>query len=146
MLPHWARLSPSDRVQGSVSPVVPARDHAPAVIWGANDETRLLLRGLLRLHRHPVLYEARTIGDFDGMPPGDGVRILMVDVEGSAGDWSAELARTLERHPDLRAVVILPPRRDPASEAAAYRAGARAVLSRPFSIQELLRALERAQA
>ena len=124
----------------------PTGNSTPAVLWGANEETRLLLRGLLRLHRHPIVYEARSADDFVGLPSGDGCRILLVDVDGSTGDWASDLARTLERHPDLRSVVILPPRPDPASEAAAYRVGAKAVLVRPFSIQDLMRALERAVA
>ena len=118
--------------------------HAPAVIWGENEETRLLLRGLLRLHRHPVVHEAASVDDLERLPPTSGPCLLLCDVpSGEDGRRATELASVLERHPELRAIVILPSG-TPASEVEARRIGARAVLPRPFAIQEFAQALERA--
>ena len=116
--------------------------HAPAVIWGENDETRLLLRGLLRLHRHPVVQEVASVDELERLPSTSGPCILLYDAPAGDGPWATELASVLERHPELRAIVILPPG-TPVGEVDAHRVGARAVLPRPFAIQEFARALER---
>ncbi len=116
----------------------PAIRTAPAVLWGSNDDTRLLLRGLLRLYRFPVIYEARSLEDLEQLPTASEPRLLLRDLEAKGGDWSGELASALRLHTELRAVVILPPGL-PAAEAEALRAGAKAVLPRPFAIREFLR-------
>lgn len=143
MSSRGSQFAPSEKVLtgdfGAPRPPEPV----PAVLWGPDDDTRLLLRGLLRLHRYPVAYEARTIEELEQLPSSVQPRLLLVDVPVEAGHWSAELERALRVHIDLRPVVILPAGR-PAAEAEAIRAGARAVLPRPFVIQEFVRALAKA--
>ncbi len=109
-----------------------------AVLLGTNDDTRLLLRGLIRLHRHRVALEARTIDELEGLPPSTRPRVLIQDVDAEDDRWSDELRFALDRHPDLRAVVLLPT--DGTSlRAEALRAGASAVIVRPFAVRELVR-------
>ena len=143
MSSRGSQFAPSEKVLtsefGAARPIEPV----PAVLWGPDDDTRLLLRGLLRLHRYPVAYEARTIEDLEQLPTSYQPRLLLMDVPVEAGHWSAELERALRVHIDLRPVVILPAGR-PAAEAEAIRAGARAVLPRPFVIQEFVRAVAKA--
>lgn len=118
----------------------------PTVLCGENGDHRLLLRGLLRLYRHPVVYEARTLDDLESLPSSLEPRILLFDVEDGDDDrWVAGLRLVLERHSELRAVVILPSG-DSEGGSHARAAGARAVLPRPFAIQDLVRTLERAVA
>lgn len=119
-----------------------SRTFAPAVIWGRNDETRLLLRGLLRLHRHPVVFEAETPAEMDRLPASSEPRLLLYDIEAGDGAWARQLTSALERHPELRAIVILPSAQS-TLEPEARRAGARRVLLRPFAIIEFAQALER---
>ena len=137
------RLAPSEIALGrSLSEGGAGGDHTPAVILGRDEETRLLLRGLLRLHRHPVVHEATTVEELGKLPSATGHRILLYDVLAGDDRWAAALTSVLEQHPDMRAVVILPPGAT-TPEGEAQRAGARAVLARPFAIQEFARALER---
>ncbi len=136
------RFAPSETALGRSVPEGAAGDHTPAVILGRDEETRLLLRGLLRLHRHPVVQEAATVEELGELPSAAGHRILLYDVPAGDDRWATDLTSVLARHPDLRAVVILPPG-TVTPEGEAQRAGARAILARPFAIQEFARALER---
>ena len=142
MSSRGSKFSPSEKSlsgAGAAGPTTPI----PAVVWGPNDDTRLLLRGLLRLNRHAVVYEARTLGDLELLPPSTQPRLLLVDVGADGGRWSDELARAVQLHSELRPLAILPAGR-PDLEAQALRAGARAVLARPFAIQDFVRALAKA--
>ncbi|MGD0249324.1 MAG: hypothetical protein ABSB97_00295 [Thermoplasmata archaeon] len=126
------------------TPAGPDRQGAiPTVLWGRNEDTRLLLRGLLRLNRYPIVHEAATLDDLQGLPVSDGPRLLVVDAETEEGNWYEDIAAALREHSELRAVVILP-RDARGTEDLARAAGARVVLSRPFAIQDLVAALERA--
>lgn len=116
-----------------------------AVVCGRNEETRLLLRGLLRLHRFRVVQEVGTVDDLDRLGPASEPTVLVFDAESEVGAWDRELARALGAHPALRAVVILP-RGSSTSEARARTAGASAVVARPFAIRELVEGVERAAA
>ncbi len=109
-----------------------------AVLLGTNDDTRLLLRGLIRLHRHRVALEARSIDELDSLVPSGRSRVLIQDVDPEDDRWSDELRFALDRHPDLRALVLLPTDGS-AMRAEAIRAGASAVIVRPFAVRELIR-------
>jgi len=108
-----------------------------AVLLGANDDTRLLLRGLLRLHRHRIVLEAKSVDDLRQLPPADGPRVLLQDVDDDDERWSEDLAGALRDHPELRAVVLLPSDGG-GLRAEAMRSGARGVIVRPFSIRDLV--------
>jgi len=114
----------------------------PAVLLGGSEDTRLLLRGLLRLHRHRVLLEAPTRDGIDRLPPSPETKILIMDAGSSDADqWANDLSSTLHSRTDLHALVILP-RADPALETRARQAGAQAILVRPFGIHDFVEAVD----
>ncbi len=115
-----------------------------AVLCGRNEETRLLLRGLLRLHRYRVLQEASTPGELDARPPTTDPVALVLDAESEVAPWDAQLAEALQRRPEFRGVVILPRGAPPSCSDRARAAGARSVVARPFAIRDLIDALDRA--
>ncbi len=131
--------------EGSGPGALPAPEGRPveAVLLSRNDDTRLLLRGLLRLHHHRIVLEARTVDELRELAPGLGPRLLLQDVDTEDERWSDELAVVLHDHPDLRAVVLLPSEGG-GLRAEAMRVGARAVIVRPFAIRELMRLVEEA--
>jgi DNA-binding NarL/FixJ family response regulator len=110
------------------------------VLWGKDVDTRLLLRGLLRLHRHPVVHEAASLEELIRLPASEDPKILVVAVESGDDRWERDLTTAVKRHPELRPVVILP-RESAALEPRALAAGARAVIVRPFAIRDFVRAL-----
>lgn len=112
----------------------------PTVLLGGNEDNRLLLRGLLRLHHYPVVLETADPSDLDRLPPSAGSGVLILDTELTGRPWEADLRAALKSHPELRALVILP-RGAPSLETSAYAAGAKGVLVRPFAIRDLVRAV-----
>jgi len=111
-------------------------------VLGGSEDSRLLLRGLLRLHRHRVLLEGPTHEGIDRVPPSPEAKVLVLDAgTGKGNDWLAELAAALRGRSDLSAVVILPSA-DAALEARARQAGAKAVLVRPFAIRDFIQAVD----
>jgi len=136
--------TPSEKAAGGPAspPAATPPNTAPAVLLGGSEDTRLLLRGLLRLHRHRVLLEAPTREGIDRLPPSPETKILIMDAGSSSGDqWADELSSTLHSRTDLRALVILS-RADPALETRARQAGAQAVLVRPFGIHDFVEAVD----
>lgn len=143
MVVDRAKLSSSESAiarKGDEAPVSAVT--VPAVVLSANEDTRLLLRGLLRLNRHPVVFEGRAAEELDGVPPGEGPRILLLDGDAVPGGWESAIRVALAREPSLR-VILLTPDRSPALAARAREAGARTVLVRPFAIAEFIEALAR---
>lgn len=125
-----------------MAPPAPAPVGAPAIVLGGSEDTRLLLRGLLRLHRHRVLLEAPTREGVDRLPPSDEAKILILDTGPAKGDsWVEELTALLRGRTDLHALVILPSP-DPALETRARQAGAKFVLVRPFAIRDFIHAVD----
>jgi len=116
----------------------------PAIVLGGSEDTRLLLRGLLRLHRHRVLLEAPAGEGLDRLPPSEETKILIFDTGTAKGDtWPEDLARALRGRTDLHPLVILPTP-DPALEARARQAGAKSILVRPFAIRDFIQAVDAA--
>lgn len=123
-------------------PSAPPPFSSPAIVLGGSDDTRLLLRGLLRLHRHRVLLEAPTREGLAHVPVSPELKILVLDVGTDPGEgWSEALGEALRSRSDLRALVILPSA-DPALETRARQAGARATLVRPFAIRDFIEAVD----
>ena len=136
-------LSPAEKsAAGAATVTTPPATTLPAVLLGGNEDTRLLLRGLLRLHRHRVLLEAPGPEGIERLPPSPETKILVVDA-GSEADpkWAEQLSGILRSRSDLRALVILPSP-DVALESRARAAGARAVLVRPFAIHDFVEAVD----
>ncbi len=132
-----------DAVGGDAAPPPRPDGSLDAVIFGANDDTRLLLRGLLRLQRHQVILEAATVDATREIPAGDRPRVLLFDVDAADDRWSEDLRAILEMHPDLRTLVLLPHDRSALREEAG-RVGARAVIVRPFQVRDLVRLVDEA--
>jgi len=129
--------------EGAPPGSAPQRNRAApveAVLWGENVDTRLLLRGLLRLHRHPVVHEAASLEELLRLPASEDPKILVVAVEPEDGGWERDLTAALKLHPELHPVVILP-RESAALGPRALAAGARVVVVRPFAIREFVDAL-----
>lgn len=127
---------------GSAAPVPPAPGGAPAIVLGGSEDTRLLLRGLLRLHRHRVLLEAPTREGMERLPHSPEMKILVLDIGSDKGEtWADDLASLLKARTDLKALVILPSS-DPALEAKARKAGAQMTLVRPFAIRDFVEAVD----
>jgi len=111
-------------------------------VLGGSEDTRLLLRGLLRLHRHRVLLEAPTQEGVDRIPVSSETKILVLDAGADKAEaWAEMLASLLHARSDLHALVILPSS-DPGLETRARQAGAQATLVRPFAIRDFIEAVD----
>lgn len=109
-------------------------------IVGGNTETRLLLRGLLRLHRQKVLSEGGNPACLQRLPDSPPPDVLLLDVDLEEAEWAAALRQALTSHPGLRAV-LLTPSRSPRVEQLAREAGVVALVRRPFAVHELIEAV-----
>lgn len=129
--------------EGSTGPTsdAPSWEGVPAVLWGPNEDTRLLLRGLLRLHRCTVVHEVASLGELLALPPQPAPTILVVDAETDDAEWDRDLPAAIAQHPELRALVVLPAGGG-FSESRARAAGASNVVARPFAIRDFVRAVE----
>jgi AmiR/NasT family two-component response regulator len=114
---------------------------ADTVIVGGNDETRLLLRGLLRLHRFRVVGETRSAEELDPLAEPLGPRVLLLVVEGEGANWPEELATARERQSGLLPLLIVS-QLTPDLESQARAAGVLRILARPFTIRDLIAAVE----
>lgn len=114
-----------------------------AVIWGPNEDTRLLLRGLLKLCHCPSVEEIADPTALDTLPTLTGPTVLVIDIEGRGAEWEGELRSALTAHPELRAIVLLP--REGGPDPTGPRAiGACEVLRRPFTVPDFARAVNAA--
>jgi DNA-binding NarL/FixJ family response regulator len=111
-----------------------------AVVVAGDEETRVLLRGLLRLHHF------RVDGEAEGAQQGiDLVRehrptLMVADVnlaEGSSSQLVAEVRRVA---PEMRVILVAPASRPP-SPTGPDDGGPDAVLLRPFRIRQFAEAL-----
>jgi DNA-binding NarL/FixJ family response regulator len=114
----------------------------PTVVIGADEDHRRLVRGLLLMNHRPIALEAPSLGAVPGLLAGANARILVFDVLRENDRWSDELKATLQARPELSALVLLP-LDEPSDRSSAARAGARAVLTRPFTSREFLEAVDR---
>ena len=138
-----AFLTASEKVAvAPAPPPTPPPSGAPAIVLGGSEDSRLLLRGLLRLHRHRVLLEAPTREGAERIPSTPETKILVLDAGTDKGEgWAEVLASLLRSRTDIQALVILPSS-DPALETRARQAGARATLVRPFAIRDFIEAVD----
>ena len=105
----------------------------PAVLWGVNEDTRLLLRGLLQLYRCPSVHEVSNLDELEALPSLSAPTVLVFDAE--SPEWESDLASALSARPELRGLVILP--RDATTlESRARAAGASEIIYRPFAVHD----------
>ena len=111
---------------------------ASAVVVAGDEETRVLLRGLLRLHHFRVDGEAEGATQCLELIREHHPTLLVADVnlaEGSSTSLVAEARRTA---PQLRVILVAPASRPPAPTA---DHGPDVVLLRPFRIRQFAEAL-----
>src|SRR5215472_6589719 len=110
------------------------------IIVGGSDETRLLLRGLLRLHRQRVLGEGTTSTYLSTLAEQPEPSVLLLDVDLEQSEWLSAVRQAVARCKNLRAV-LLTPSRSPRVEELARQAGISALVRRPFAVHELIDAV-----
>jgi CheY-like chemotaxis protein len=111
-----------------------------AIVVAGDEETRVLLRGLLRLHHFRVDGEAEGATQALELIKEHRPNLVVADVtltEGSAGTLVAETRRLL---PDTRIVLVAPASRPPPPNPDPSRAP-HVVLLRPFRIRQFAEAL-----
>jgi DNA-binding NarL/FixJ family response regulator len=108
---------------------------------GGTPDDRLLLRGLLRLHRHRVAAEIPAVDALRDLVPSDERKVLIFQVDPTGAGWCDDLAAALARDPSMLAVVLTRGR-SPEFDRRATGAGARAVLQRPFTVRDLVATVE----
>jgi DNA-binding NarL/FixJ family response regulator len=113
---------------------------ATAIVVAGDEETRVLLRGLLRLHHFRVDGEAEGASHALELMRDHRPALLVTDVnlaEGSAGALVADARAIL---PNLRVILVAPASRPPTpAPDAAHRPDV--VLLRPFRIRQFAEAL-----
>ena len=114
-------------------------------VIGGNDETREVLRAILRLHHHRVKGEGRGCRDAQRLLQGGFAGVLIVDAELADGSWAEILESARRATPRIASILVSPFYGDEFEEKA-RKLGAGAVLLRPFEIPELLDALSKAAA
>jgi DNA-binding NarL/FixJ family response regulator len=105
-----------------------------AVVVAGDEETRVLLRGLLRLHHVQVLGEAAGSTAGVGLLRTHHPTLLVADASLAEGSCASLVAGARETGPAIRVVVLTPDRRRGLPELGAARPDA--VLTRPFRIHE----------
>lgn len=126
--------------EGSDARTVPEVDPPmpTAVVVAGDDQTRVLFRGLLRLHHF------RVVGETGGATEGDELvrhfqpTVLIADTTLSEGSLAALLPSTRDRSPATRIIVVQPTVRsispDPAPRPDA-------TLTRPFRVKDFVDAI-----
>ena len=110
-----------------------------AVVVAADEETRVLLRGLLRLHHFRVLGEADGYTAALQMVRERHPSLVVADVNLSEGSPASLIAEVREADPGLRVVLVAPASRPPPMTDSPGRPDA--VLLRPFRIRQFAEAL-----
>jgi hypothetical protein len=110
-------------------------------IVGGSEETRLLLRGLTRLHHHRVVFEGAAPDSLKDLPAGGDALTILFDVDIDSTDWPTPIGAALKAHPARRGILIAPTR-SPRIEQRAKELGFAAVLRRPFAVHELVEVLQ----
>jgi DNA-binding NarL/FixJ family response regulator len=111
-----------------------------AVVVAGDEETRVLLRGLLRLHHFRVEGEAEGAGQALELLRDHRPSLLLADVNLAEGSPAALVGDARALLPQLRIVLVAPASRPPPLTAGGAR-GPDVVLLRPFRIRQLAEAL-----
>lgn len=114
---------------------------ANVVIVGGTEETRLLLRGLLRLYRHRVVADGPKFDALGRIPADAQPSVAVVDIDLDDAPRTSEMAHALRAHPSLK-VLLLTSERGPRVESRARELGVERVVLRPFAVHDLMEAVE----
>ncbi|MFZ0891499.1 MAG: hypothetical protein WB778_03595 [Thermoplasmata archaeon] len=112
---------------------------ATAVVVAGDEETRVLLRGLLRLHHFRVLGEAEGCSQAVQLIQERRPSLLMADVSLSEGSIQSLIRDARSATPTLRIVLVAPASRPPPVTDTKTRPDA--ILLRPFRIHQFADAL-----
>jgi DNA-binding NarL/FixJ family response regulator len=115
------------------------------LVAGGSEETRLLLRGLLRLHHHRVLGDLASGSATLTIPSDARGLVAVVDADLQDPEWERAISEARQQHPDLR-VVLLTATRSTEVLAKARTLGVAAIVRRPFAVRELIDAVGPAAA
>lgn len=114
---------------------------ANVVIAGGSDETRLLLRGLVRLHHHRVVAEGYGPETIAQLPKDVEAPVFLLDADLDNPKWIEQLGGLAKRHPQRR-VVLLTSDGSAAFETKVRGLGIDRLLHRPFAVHDLVEAIE----
>ena len=113
---------------------------ATAIVVAGDEETRVLLRGLLRLHHFRVDGEAEGASHALELLRDHRPHLLVADVNLAEGSSAALVADARAVVPNLRVILVAPASRPPAPASdAAHRPDV--VLLRPFRIRQFAESL-----
>lgn len=107
------------------------------MVVAGDEETRVLLRGLLRLHHFRVDGEAEGVAQALEMLRDRAPTLMVVDVNLAEGSASTLLQEVREIAPQVRTILVAPASRPPPPGAP----GADITLLRPFRIRQFADAL-----
>ncbi|MCI4316992.1 MAG: response regulator [Thermoplasmata archaeon] len=110
-----------------------------AVVVAGDQETRVLLRGLLRLHHYRVLGEAEGSTQALELVRSHHPAVLLADVNLAEGSFTSLLEASRRADPRLRVILVAPASRPHTATAGGPHADA--VLFRPFRIRQFAEAL-----
>jgi hypothetical protein len=110
-----------------------------AVVAAGDEETRILLRGLLRLHHVKVHGEAEGATQALHLVEERRPTVLVVDVDLAEGAWTTLAVGARRAVPELRIVLVAPAARPPPAPPDGAKPDA--VLLRPFRIRDFAEAL-----
>lgn len=113
---------------------------ATAIVAAGDEETRVLLRGLLRLHHFRVDGEAEGATQCLGLIKEHHPTLLVADVNLAEGSTSSLVGEARRFAPRLRVILVAPASRPPPPPAA-HDQGPDVVLLRPFRIRQFAEAL-----
>lgn len=111
-----------------------------AVVAAGDEETRILLRGLLRLHHFRVDGEAEGAAQALDLLRDHRPSLLVTDVNLAEGSSTALVAEARATLPWLRVVLVAPASRPPPTPAPG--SGPHVVLLRPFRIRQFAEAVQ----
>jgi DNA-binding response OmpR family regulator len=113
---------------------------ANVVIAGGSDETRLLLRGLVRLHHHRVVAEGYGPETIAQLPQGIESPVFLLDADLENPKWLEQIGSIAGRH--AHSLVILLTSDGSASfEARVRTLGVDRLVRRPFAVHDLVEAI-----
>jgi DNA-binding NarL/FixJ family response regulator len=110
-----------------------------AVVAAGDEETRILLRGLLRLHHFRVEGEAEGSAQALALVRDHRPALLVTDVNLAEGSSTALVAEARSTLPSLRVILVAPASRPPPAPPAG--SGPNVVLLRPFRIRQFAEAV-----